>query len=165
MQTKKQYNNDNQRQNIQRERNILYIRKQSHESLKMQFIGQKRAIKLAEQTVKTTVIRRIAVRETSGLRYNGDPNDGPPMMDNHCTMVSRGQRGPQLGSKMPRYASLGQQMRVFFNLARTETDPWIVRKWLQRQLITPCDSALADQGFTLVKDMSRKAEKIWKEIK
>ena len=92
-------------------------------------IGQKRFVKHAEQTEKTTAIRRIAVRETSALRCKGDLNDGPQMMDHHCTMVSRGQQGAPIE---PHYAkirhSLGQRMWVFFNLARTETDPCIFKK-------------------------------------
>ena len=35
LQTKIQFNNDNKRQNILRERNILYIRKQTHGSPKI----------------------------------------------------------------------------------------------------------------------------------
>jgi len=57
--------------------------------------GQKRVVKYAEQTGKTTSIRHIAVRETSALRYDGDPNN-----DHHCTMVSMGQRVPQLGVRI-----------------------------------------------------------------
>ena len=41
LQTKIQYNNDNKGQNILRERNILYLRKQTHRSLKLKLIGQK----------------------------------------------------------------------------------------------------------------------------
>ena len=75
---KKQYNNDKKKQIILREWNILYLRKKTHGRLKLKLIGQKRVVKHAEQTGKTTAIRRIAVRETSALRCNGDLNDGPP---------------------------------------------------------------------------------------
>ena len=43
--TKIQYNNDNKRQNILRERNILYLRKQTRGSLKFKPIAQKPFVK------------------------------------------------------------------------------------------------------------------------
>ena len=57
--------------------NIIQERNQNQGSIKLKLIGQKRVVIHAVQTGKITPIRCIAVRETSALRYNGDPNYGP----------------------------------------------------------------------------------------
>ena len=106
LQTRIQYNNDNKNQNILGEQNILYLRKKNPWKLKTEAYWAEKACKTRRADWKNNPDQMYSCARDSALRYNGDLNDGPPMMDHHCTMVSRGQRGPQLGPKIPRYASL-----------------------------------------------------------
>ena len=115
-QTKIQYNENNKRQNILRERNIIFLR-QTHGSLKLKLIGQKSVLKHAEQTRNTTAIRRIAVRETSSLRNNGYPNYDPPEGGPSLHYGIEGSKGAPYGPQTAKIRqSLRQRMRVLFNV-------------------------------------------------
>ena len=71
LQTKIQYNNDNYWQNIPRERNRLYSRKQTHENLKLKLNGQNYAIKQIDFRLiwNQTDVRLIPNQSENGV-YN-----------------------------------------------------------------------------------------------